>query len=243
MKPLDGNGITNYIVVMRDAVNECAVQTLIEAVFCDNGACMEFEGVEGVFSPAFGYDSGSTITTENSISLTYERNPVTDCACNLFVTDGLPGVNFGSGHIVATQNSGFGLHFGNAVPIFNTVNVDYYYTGGGITVQVNEETPITVASILDLPATIGGGVSLQVTPDANGVTGMLTFSGDNIGHLYLYTNESAAFDNVCVSFDDNVLSVIPTPTTLPTTLTSSISVLRTAGTGQPEFPSTLNGQG
>ena len=203
--PLAGNGMTSYIVVLNDQENNCAVTTTIEPVFCDNDACVEFEGVEGVFAPAFGYDSGDVITVENEVVFTYERNPNTNCACNLFVTDGIPGVNFGNGHIVATQNSGFGLNFSQVSTTFNTVNIDYFYTGGGMGISVNGQTLIVVNILNDLPVNIAPGVELQVTADANTAsTGMLTFSGDNIETILLFTNENGGFDNVCMSLDDNV---------------------------------------
>jgi hypothetical protein len=203
--PLAGNGMTSYIVVLNDQENDCAATTTIEPVFCDNDACVEFEGIEGVFAPAFGYDSGDVITAENEVAFTYERNPSSNCACNLFVTDGIPGVNFGNGHIVATQNSGFGLNFSQVVTSFNTVNIDYFYSGGGIGVSVNGQAPIVVNNLNDLPTNIAPGVELQVTADANTAsTGMLTFSGDNIETIFLFTNENGGFDNVCMSLDDNV---------------------------------------
>lgn len=203
--PLSGDGATAYIVVLNDQENDCAVTTTIDPVFCDNDACVEFEGIEGVFAPAFGYDSGDEITTENDVTLTYERNPSTNCACNLFVTDGIPGVDFGSGHIVATQNSGFALDFSDVTTSFNTVNIDYYYAGGEFGISVNGEATIIVGNLNDLPLNIATGVELQVSVDANtDNTGMLTFSGDNIEQILLFTDESAGFDNVCLSMDDNV---------------------------------------
>lgn len=203
--PLTGDGATSYIVVLNDQENDCAATTTIEPVFCDNDACVEFEGVEGVFAPAFGYDSGDVITTENEVIFTYERNPSSNCACNLFVTNGVPGVNFGNGHIVATQNSGFGLNFSQVVTTFNTVNIDYFYTGGGLGISVNGQTPVIVNNLNDLPTIIAPGVELQATADANtSNTGMLTFSGDNIETIFLFTNENGGFDNVCMSMDDNV---------------------------------------
>lgn len=203
--PLVGDGATSYIVVLNDQENECAATTTIEPVFCDNDACVEFEGVEGVFAPAFGYDSGDVITVENDVILTYERNPSTNCACNLFVTDGIPGVSFGNGHIVVTQNSGFGLNFTQVNTTFNTVNIDYYYNGGEFGIGVNGQTPAIVSNINDIPLNIAPGVELQATADpTNPGTGMLTFSGDNIETILLFTDDNAGFDNVCMSLDDNV---------------------------------------
>ncbi|PTM14134.1 MAG: hypothetical protein DA408_04375 [Bacteroidetes bacterium] len=203
--PLMGDGNTAYLIVLRDAEHECAVTTTIEPVFCDNSSCVEFEGISGVFGPSFGYDSGDLITTENEVRVTYQRNPASNCACNVFVTDGDPSNAFGEGHIIATQNAGLGLDFTGVTVNFNTVNIDFYYPGGGLTVRVNDAPPVTVANIADLPAAIGFGVALQVTLNPNDPTsGMLTLSGENIDHIYLYSNENAAFDNVCLSLDDNV---------------------------------------
>lgn len=203
--PLSGDGLTSYIVILSDQENECAVTTTIEPIFCDNDACVEFEGVEGVFAPIFGYDTGDEITTENEVLITYQRNPLTNCACNLFVTDGIPGIDFGSGQIVATQNSGFGLDFTALSTPFNTVNIDYYYTGGTIGIIINGGMAVTSSNINDLPTNIAPGVELQLIPDpGNPTIGMLTFSGDNLAEIIIFTEGNAGFDNVCTSLDDNV---------------------------------------
>lgn len=204
--PLSGDGTTAYIVVLADQDNSCAVTTTVEPVYCDNNACVEFEGVEGVFGPLLGHPDGEVVAEENQVAISYEENPVTECnSCFLFITDGIPGVDFGEGQIVATENSGVGLNFEAVSNSFNTVNVEFYYPGGGFTAAVNGADPVTADNISDLPTVIAPGVELQVSFDANDQTkGVLTFSGDNIEQINLYSNESAGFDNVCLSLDDNV---------------------------------------
>lgn len=205
--PLSGDGATAYIVVMTDQNNDCAVTTTIEPVFCDNSDCVEYEGAEGVYGPLFGHPAGTVITAENEVAISYEDGQTLGCnTCNLFVTDGIPGIDFGSGLIAVTQSTGMGLNFSNVSSAFNTVNIDFYYPGGGFGVGVNGEAVVIVDNLDDLPASIANGVELQVTYTtvAGITTGMLTFSGENITSIYLSSEENAAFDNVCLSLDDNV---------------------------------------
>ena len=205
--PLSGDGATAYIVVMTDQNNDCAVTTTIEPVFCDNSDCVEYEGAEGVYGPLFGHPAGTVITVENEVAISYEDGQTPGCnTCNLFVTDGIPGVDFGNGLIAVTQSTGMGLNFSNVSSAFNTVNIDFYYPGGGFGVGVNGEAAVIVDNLDDLPTSIANGVELQVTYTtvAGITTGMLTFSGENITSIYLSSEENAAFDNICLSLDDNV---------------------------------------
>jgi hypothetical protein len=72
-------------------------------------------------------------------------------------------------------------------------------------ISVNGQTPVIVNNLNDLPTNIAPGVEVQVTANsAPANTGMLTFSGENIETIVLFTNENAGFDNVCLSMDDNV---------------------------------------
>ncbi|MEM1214890.1 MAG: T9SS type A sorting domain-containing protein [Bacteroidota bacterium] len=203
--PLPGDGTTAYTVILSDAAQSCAVTTTLEPVFCDNGACIEFEGVEGVWGSLFGHAPGETITVENGAVISFEQNPASSCTdCNVLITDGIPNVAFGSGHIVATDNSGFGINLSGVSTAFNTVNVDYYVPNNqGVAVQVNGQPFVFADVIGNLPTNIAPGVSLQVSENGDG-TGMLTFSGDNITSILLASLASAAFDNVCLTLDDNV---------------------------------------
>lgn len=74
---------------------------MIEFVFCDNSDCVEYEGVEGVYGLLFGYFVGIVIVVENEVVISYEDGQILGCnICNLFVIDGILGVDFGNGLIV-----------------------------------------------------------------------------------------------------------------------------------------------
>lgn len=205
--PLSGDGATSYIVVLADQDNNCGVTTTIEPVYCDNSDCVEFEGAAGVYGPLFGHPSGTVIAEENGVAISYENGQGPGCnTCNLFITDGIPNVDFGSGLIAVTQSSGMGFNFGNVASLFNTVNIDFYYPGGDFGINVNGNAAVVVDNLDDLPTDIAPGVELQVTAmsEGDGYTGMLTFSGENIESIILFSSENAAYDNVCLSLDDNV---------------------------------------
>ncbi|MEL7421616.1 MAG: T9SS type A sorting domain-containing protein [Bacteroidota bacterium] len=206
--PLSGDGETSYLVVLTDQENGCAETTTIEPVYCDNNDCVEFEDAGGVYGPLFGHPSGTVVAEENGVAISYEENPSTGCnTCNLFVTDGIPGVAFGSGMIAVTQNSGIGLNFSATTSLFNTVNIDFYYTGGEIGFGANGNTPVILGPPTNTTIDVAPGVELQITITSSTGTetiGMLTFSGENIESLLFFSDQTAAFDNVCRSLDDNV---------------------------------------
>ena len=201
--PLVGDGNTGYLFVFSDQNNDCSVTRTLEPVFCDNSSCIEFEHAQGVFGPDFEHDSGDLVLEENEVRITYERNPVSNCSCNLFVLDGLLDVDFGNDHVIVTQNSGFGIDLTGLSGSFNTVNIDFYHPEGDISISVNGENPITASNFNDLPAAIADGVQLQVTFNDQ-LQGTLTFSGNHIESIQLFSDATAAFDNICLSLDDNI---------------------------------------
>ncbi|MCB0635335.1 MAG: T9SS type A sorting domain-containing protein, partial [Lewinella sp.] len=197
--PVAGNGTTTYFLLVNDQQQECGFNTLVEPVSCDNTTCVEFEEVVGIYGPATGYEPGDLIGTENGVQITFEEHPTQSCDCNVYGLDagGLTGVTFGSGQVVALQTSGIGLHLID-VPPYESFHIDYYFTEGELTLQVDNGNPVTVNNINDLPTVIAPGVSLSIIPDPNqpGV-GTLMFTG-LVEHLYLSASLSAAFDNLCL---------------------------------------------
>ena len=187
--PLSGDGETSYLIVLTDQENGCAETTTIEAVYCDNNDCVEFEDAGGVYGPLFGHPSGTVVAEENGVAISYEENPSTGCnTCNLFVT------------------AGMGLNFSAATSLFNTVNIDVYHTGGEIGFGANGNDPVILGELTNTTIDVAPGVELQITVTSSGTEtiGMLTFSGENIESLLLFSDQTAAFDNVCRSLDDNV---------------------------------------
>lgn len=99
-----------------------------------------------------------------------------------------------------------GLNFSNVSSVFNIVNIDFYYFGGGFGVGVNGEVVVIVDNFDDLFFSIVNGVELQVIyiMVVGIIIGMLIFSGENIILIYLLLEENVVFDNICLSLDDNV---------------------------------------
>ncbi|RME97861.1 MAG: T9SS C-terminal target domain-containing protein, partial [Bacteroidetes bacterium] len=204
--PLHITEQTTYQVVLSDALNTCAQSYQVVAERCDNTACVEFEDFSGIYNTALGYEDGEVIYRENGVALSYELSQNEPCNCILFgaPTASVPGARFGAGQGVFTENAGFGLNFANVETMFNTVNMDFYYLGGGLTLRVNGAEPVRVEFAQELPMDIAPGVSLQVSMDPeDDRLGVLTFSGE-VETIEISTSLASGFDNVCMSQDDNV---------------------------------------
>lgn len=204
--PLQNDGQVTYQVIVTDGSQNCAQSYSVTAEVCDNQSCVEFTEFDGIFGPLLGHPDGTIIYRENGVAVSYESHPTSECNCNVFGlnTASIPGVNFGNGQGIMTQESGFQLDFTRVNETFNTVNVDFYFPGGELAMRVNGEQLVTVTDLMDLPEAIASDVTLQVSFDANDSSlGMFTFSGF-FEFIEIYTTVASAFDNVCMSQSDNV---------------------------------------
>ena len=197
--PIYPNPSDELLFQVIDESLYCSTQTIVEAPYCNNTSCVEFEMIDGfVFGPNSGYGNGDLIGFEDEVKISYLFDDPNCENCNVFVLEAstYPQFENASGQITALVGGGIALDFANVNEPIQQLSIDFYELGNWTKIQVNDGSIIEVDHLANLPVDIAAGVQVEVSLYPNDPAGgSLIFTGE-IENINIYSN-FLLLDNAC----------------------------------------------
>lgn len=197
--PIYPNPSDELLFQVIDESLYCSTQTIVEAPYCNNTSCVEFEMIDGfVFGPNSGYGNGDLIGFEDEVKISYLFDDPNCDNCNVFVLEAstYPQFENASGQITALVGGGIALDFSNVNEPIQQLSIDFYELGNWTKIQVNDGSIIEVDHLANLPVDIAAGVQVEVSLYPNDPAGgSLIFTGE-IENINIYSN-FLLLDNAC----------------------------------------------
>ncbi|MCI5081803.1 MAG: T9SS type A sorting domain-containing protein, partial [Saprospiraceae bacterium] len=184
----------------------CSAEKLLDAPYCNNEDCVEFEMINGTaFGPSNGYDSGDLISIEDEVKINYFSNEPNCTNCFTFFLNATtyPQFEYGSGKIVALSNGGMELDFSSFSETVEHLSIDFHNLGMWASLQVNADELYNFNAFSELPEEIAPGVTLEITYNNNtNSSGTLHFTG---------AIESVRLEGMLLLLDNACFQTSPTP--------------------------------
>ena len=197
--PLNGMNEGEWLFQVTDESLFCSTSEQFTFETCEPAECIGFEDADtGSFGPLTGYEEGAVFLEESEVLFRIASS----CECFVHLVEYpsvFPAFTLAQGKMMVLDGSGVEMDLSNVPSAVEELNIDYYFDGNTVTLQVNGQDQIVVDKPANLPSIVAAGVNLAVTQsESDPNMGTLTFTG-NVDKIKITIGGKMSLDNLCIT--------------------------------------------